>query len=757
MYICGLLNCANKDAGAAVIYSPERPGVSPRYVAISEERLARVKNSYFSPVRSIKYCLDAFGLESLDQIDYFVTDWIAERRFLNSNRAYRKLENDYIMSKLRIPASKLIIAESHHCAHAASAFYPSGFEEAAILIVDGVGSDMETISLYRGSGTKIEFIERSRFYGLGQLYTAISRKVLMLGTAEEGKTMGLAPYGRDKPGPILKINGRYRGLEIDYSKFLERLPETVIKQELPPCSDRAQVTNEYYSRIAFDVQDEIERALLHLADYACKKTGLRRLCMAGGVALNCVANNILLDKGVVDELFVQPASSDTGIPFGLALIGYHQFSRTKTKLQFPHAYTGRNYSVEEATSLFGHFKTPHRAASVTEVAQLIADGNVVGWFHGGSEYGPRALGHRSILADPRNPYIRDVLNAKVKHRELYRPFAPSVLAEHAEDYFDLGGRNSPFMLLAPQAKARARQEIPAVVHVDNTARVQTVTSASGAYHDLLNAFSKITGTPVLLNTSFNDNGEPIVETPLDALLCFMRTNIDYLCIEGQLVARVDILRERSALVARIDGFRDEQLLQNYRLALDCCCESYNGKEMVNYLLQESLKSKYYATEKALDDLEDQLTRWAEAGSTVAVITDSHHRKLLEKLREFKRKPPEVLIEIEDILEAAEGFDISCIAGAQCVLVFVFSACYALQNRLANAYLGQVYCPYSPYSRKLPGDLVVPAQDGSLSNYDDLELLSYEASRNKDWGGFFETARGRLAQQLDQPFDAKPVG
>jgi carbamoyltransferase len=732
MYICGFMNCANKDSGAAIIKAPTKPGEKMEYVAISEERLARVKNSYFSPVRSIKYCMDAFGLKSIEEIDYFAMDWLFEKRLLNSNRQYRKLENDYLMTKLRIPAEKIIYTESHHFAHATSCYYPSGFSEAAILIVDGLGSDMETVSLFHGKGEEIKLVDRAKYYGLGQLYTAITRKILGFSTAEEGKTMGLAPYGANYKGRIFDFQAEYNGLNIDYSRFMDRMPESGFHQDFPKCENQKDVTNEFFSRVAWEAQDEIEKGLMHLAKYAVEKTGCRTLCMAGGVALNCVTNSMILEHGIADRLFVQPASSDTGIPFGLALAGYYEKAKVKTPISFPTAFTSRPYPQSEVDQVLEQFNIPNRTVKPADVAPLIAESNVVGWYVGASEYGPRALGHRSILADPRNPNMRELMNVKVKHREKFRPFAPSVLEERAEDYFHMRGHTSPFMLLAPKVKDLAKTTIPSCVHIDDTARVQTVNpNQNPEYYELISAFHKITGVPVVMNTSFNDNGEPIIETPIDALLCFMRTNIDYLFLQGRLVEKKQIESRKAELLLALGKERDQRLEKQYRESIETTCSGYSPKEMKEYLQRETEKGKYYSNHKTFDDLEDCLTE-AE-GKKVVLILDHYHDKFLSchhHLLDRHKNVEKVLVKDEWI--SSQALLTQKMPDADLYVVLLYNSGIRLIDPLKKLLNKPVFTPYKGYSRKLKPTL---SQDKSNS-FEHLQKYSFEAQRRKDWDKFF---------------------
>lgn len=743
MIVCGIMNHGNHDSGACIMRWNPGAAAAPEWVAISEERLARVKWAYFSPIRSLVYCMDAFGIKDPGEIDWFVLDWRWARRLINTNPAYRKLETDYVLAKLNVPPDKIVFADSHHLAHAASAFYPSCFEEAAVLVVDGVGSDMETVSLYRGRGCELTLLERGRFYGPGLLYTMVTRHLLGFGTGEEGKTMGLAPFGRLAMGPILNCAGTYEGLDLDYSQFLDRLPERFIRQPgLVPCRDRKRVTDEYYARIAYDTQKETERAMLYLARYAAERTGSVNLCLAGGVALNCVANSVVLESGLFRNVFIQPAASDTGVPYGLALLGYHQFGKGTVR-GAAKVYTGISYPRAEILALLKKFRIRCRTTTNKQVARLLAQGRIVGWLTGGSEYGPRALGHRSILADPRDPGMKDLLNAKVKHREAYRPFAPSVLNEHAGECFELDVE-SPYMLLAPKVRPEAVKNIPAVVHVDQTARVQTVSERNcPVYYDLLRQFYRLTGVPVLLNTSFNDNDEPIVETPLDALLCFMRTKMDYLVLEGVLIDKRALSRRASSLTKKLSAYQDRLLLDQYAAGVDRCCRGYQVGEMVQYLTQEEIKGRYHADYSAMDRLEEKLWEWALQKRRVIVICDQEHLASLKGIKPYVQANVVQVLLTEDKRDAVSKMDLSPAQEADAVLICLYNMAFWVREKVQGLTRGEAYIPYLTYSKNLTRSAVVAGKTDQPSNLEGLTDVSNEGKRSKDWDKFFRRVKAGL--------------
>jgi carbamoyltransferase len=568
MLILGIHRDPYHSTGAAVLCED---GARLRVVAVSQERVDRIKHSHAYPDEAIDYCLKTVGAESVTDCDMVVADYIfrpdwrtfqhyqpyqppglysALRFHLSRVRRLRKITH-------RIPPNKVYFV-NHHLAHAYAAFCGSGFEEAAILVVDGHGSVapgvrvsagmrpgnemFETQSLFVGRKGKIELLEYSAKTGVGMMYEAFT-KFLGFGELEEGKTMGLAPYGAGVNGRHVEFRAEFTGMETDYSSLVDIFAPRgswVKPAGLTPCTRRGDQTNPYYSRIAWEVQNETESAMLHLARHARVTTGQRNLCLSGGVALNSVANYKILQAGLFDNIWIQPASSDSGIPLGCVLYGYYRLAGGRSPWSMEHAYLAREYSDEEIERAISEQAAHVRWSlngTARRTAELLAQGQIVGWLQGASEYGPRALGHRSILVDPRKAENRDILNARVKHREGFRPFAPAVLLERSEDYFDLSVP-SPFMLLVPPVRNSRRKEIPAVVHVDGTGRVQTVTRGQNdAFFDLVHAFHEITGVPVVLNTSFNLSGEPIVETPQDALRSFLSTQMDALVVGKFLVTK----------------------------------------------------------------------------------------------------------------------------------------------------------------------------------------------------------------------------
>jgi carbamoyltransferase len=631
VYILGVPNFANYESSTALLRIPRRGGEID-YVSIGEDRTTRLKHPYHFPLRGIDYCLRHFGLESLQQVDWIATDYARLPRWLNSGPGYRKLEHDYLKLNLRFPRERILILD-HHDAHAASCYYPSGFDEAGVLIVDGMGSELNTQSAYHFRGDSVTWSERGYDWGIGRLYSLVTGGILPYGPEKGyGKVMGLAPYGRNAPGPVLDFLGEQRGMRTDYSAFFTRFPISRLTQtQVPHCRDRAQVMDHPYPRAAYEVQEECERQLIAFARHIHEQTGTRRLCISGGVALNGRANYEILRQTPIKEIWVQPGCSDTGIPFGLALWAYYQkvarpAGDARASVSMRHAYCGSPYDAAQIDATLERYGVRHRPENIEQTAAWLADGKIVAVFEGASEYGPRALGHRSILADPRREEMKDRLNTSVKFREPYRPYAPVVLREHVNEYFELDC-DSPFMLIVADVRKEKRAVIPSVTHVDGTARVQTVTRAdNGRYYELLEAFYRHTGVPVLLNTSFNVNREPIVETPIDALICAFGTSIDYLILEGRVIECAPY--RDTKLVERMEADRKAHLDAEYRRLTAKYLHQYNREEMERYLQEENRIADWYRDYRAKYELEKLMDRWRAERRRVLVIGTPAHTKCL---------------------------------------------------------------------------------------------------------------------------------
>ncbi|PZD96825.1 carbamoyltransferase [Paenibacillus sambharensis] len=505
---------------------------------IEEERVTRAKHSLHLGVsmrhcRAAGYCLDASGL-TIDDMDEIIGSDIIEPAYYSKYAGRITLMN-------------------HHLAHAASAYYPSSFEEAAVLVADGRGSQeeggsrKETFSFYYGRGKELVLLDR--IYGeeadsdiansLGKFYEEATAAI-GFGFLEDGKTMGLAPYGTGRY--VAAFSQLY---ELDSLGRFRQTPAQLahMRSFIAEVCGREGEGDQARRDVAYAVQYHTEQAWIAACRYLHRLTGAENLCLAGGVALNSVANEKLLRFTPFKRIFVQPASGDAGTAIGSALYAHYRHKdniRTADPRPFS-PYLGRTYSTDECTRALAAHATRLNITKPANIydtaARLLSEGSIIGWFSGRSEIGPRALGNRSILADPRQADMKDILNRRVKHREPFRPFAPIVLEERQEEYFALR-HPSYYMLLVPEIIPSRQSDIPSVTHYDGTGRVQTVNSSlNPQLYQLVKAFDALTGTPVLLNTSFNDNGEPIVESPEDAVACFLRIDLDYLVIGDYLVQK----------------------------------------------------------------------------------------------------------------------------------------------------------------------------------------------------------------------------
>jgi carbamoyltransferase len=559
--------------------------------AAQEERFTRKKHDASFPRNAVNYCLEAAGvkLADIDHIAFYDKPFLKFERLLETYIALapqgfrsfqmaiplwlkeKLFQKSLLRKKLKefdeeIAADKLLFTE-HHLSHAASAFFPSPFEKAVVLTMDGVG-EWATTSAAIGEGNRLEIFQEIHFpHSLGLLYSAATYYTGFKVNSGEYKVMGLAPYGEPKYAKLildnlidLKPDGSFR-LDMsyfDYCTGLTMTNERFAKLFGAPVRTPDKLLTPFHMDVAASIQAVLDEAVLRLTRSLAAKTGARNLCLAGGVALNCVANGKVLRDGKFDSIWIQPAAGDAGGAVGAALAGYHQFKgqpRTVGNTDgMSGAFLGPEFSQAEIeqrlTAAGAHFTVLDEAAMVETTAKALADQLAVGWFQGRMEFGPRSLGARSILGDARSPAMQRNLNLKVKYRESFRPFAPAVLREDVADWFELDS-DSPYMLVVAdvrQDKRRtmteaeqalfgidklniSRSEIPAVTHIDYSARIQTVSGATNPlFHRLLTRFKALTGCPVLVNTSFNVRGEPIVCTPEDAFRCFMGNELDLLVV-----------------------------------------------------------------------------------------------------------------------------------------------------------------------------------------------------------------------------------
>lgn len=592
------------DSAAAIIHGEQI------LAAAQEERFTRKKHYAGFPAEAVKFCLEesGFRISELDAIVFYDKPLLKFERLLETYYAFapkgfnqfrtsmpvwldekmlikRKIfENLSEIEKYDKNEVKLLFPE-HHVSHAASAFYPSPFEKSAILTIDGVG-EWATTTICRGEGKKIEILKEMRFpHSVGLFYSACTYYLGFRVNSGEYKLMGLAPYGIPEADQtkdfIQKLKDHVITVHDDgsvwlnqeyfkYSTGLKMIDEKKWEDLFGfPVVEPDGDVNQSHSNFAYATQKVTEEAVLMMAEEAKRITGLDNLCMAGGVALNCVANGRLLKSGLFKDIFIQPAAGDAGGALGAAQAANHiYFDQPRTvnagKDKMKGAYLGPYFSDKEVVrDLKRHKAIYHKIENFADLcnktASILSEGNVVGWFQGKMEFGPRALGNRSILGDARNREMQKKLNLKIKYREGFRPFAPSVLEEESKNYFDIQSE-SPYMLLIAEVKEARRKQLPdnyyelgmwerlyfersdvqSITHLDFTARIQTVHKETNPrYHQLIDTFKNKTGYGLLVNTSFNVRGEPIVCSPEDAYKCFMRTEMDYLVINDYFLVKTE--------------------------------------------------------------------------------------------------------------------------------------------------------------------------------------------------------------------------
>jgi len=559
MYVLGI-SCFYHDAAACLIKDGEV------LAAAEEERFTRKKHDADLPRNAIEYCLRVAGItvDQLDAVGFYEKPLLKFERILQS--ALQSFPQSWGMFTKAMPVwfkQKLWIQTEiesalgkkvpiyfidHHLSHAASAFLVSPFEEAAILTFDGVGEWTTTAYGY-GKGTEIELTKEIKYpHSLGLLYSTFTAHAGFEVNEGEYKLMGLAAYGQPtyyqqvRDMVDLRDDGSFQ-LDMSYFAYhysLHSMSDKFIEVFGPPRSPESPMEDRY-ANIAASIQKVTEEIMLAGARAIRQATGSDYLCMAGGVALNCVANGRILREAGFKDIWIQPAAGDAGGALGVAAFLYHKISGQPRSYVMRNAYLGPAYSNDEIKRFLQSEGIAYQELSdadlVKTVGRLLAENNVIGWYQGRMEFGPRALGSRSILANASHPEMKDILNEKIKHREQFRPFAPAVLLEETPNYFALDAQHeSPYMLLVADVLPQYRALLPAITHVDGTARLQTVTAEeNGLYYQVIREFFGHTGVPVIVNTSFNVRGEPIVNTPGEAYNCFSHTDMDYLVLGNCLV------------------------------------------------------------------------------------------------------------------------------------------------------------------------------------------------------------------------------
>ncbi len=574
MYILGL-NAFHGDSSACILKDGKI------IVALEEERIRRIKHWAGFPIEAIKYCLKDAGI-SIQDIDYITISrdpsanvFKKIKHTLKNKVSFSAILDRYTNSK-KVKSVKTILAEElgiaevaikaeihnieHHRSHLASAFFASPFNESAIVSIDGFG-DFTSTMLAVGKGNQIKVLDTVHFpHSIGIFYTSFTQYLGFPKYGDEYKVMGLAPYGKpiyvDKLKDVIKFteNGLFE-LNLNYFKHhkdgvkmsweggepnIESIYSEYMVEKFGPVRKKEDELTQYHKDIAASVQRVCEELIFHILNHLQKQTGLENICIAGGVAQNSVANGKILQHTTFKNVYIPSAGHDAGTSMGSALYLYNHILKQNRVAPVYTASLGSHYSEEEIENYLKSKNVSYKKYSDAElydkVTDCIINAGVVGWFQGRAEFGPRALGHRSIIADPRRADAKEILNLKIKRRESFRPFAPSILKEAVSDYF-VNADSVPFMEKVYVIKEEMRSKIPAVTHVDGTGRLQSVDETTESkYHALISVFNKKTGVPILLNTSFNEN-EPIVNSPANALDCFLRTKMDMLVIENYIVSR----------------------------------------------------------------------------------------------------------------------------------------------------------------------------------------------------------------------------
>ncbi len=574
MYILGL-NAFHGDSSACILKDGEI------IVALEEERIRRIKHWAGFPIEAIKYCLKDAGI-TIKDIDHVTisrdpsANVLRKIRHTLKNKVSLSAILDRYTNSKKVKSVKAMLAEAfdvpeseikaeihnveHHRSHLASAFFASPFEESAIVSIDGFG-DFTSTMIATGKDNQIEVLDAVHFpHSAGIFYTSFTQYLGFPKYGDEYKIMGLAPYGKPlyvdklKDVIIFKDNGLFElnlnyfthhknGVKMSWESGepdIESIFSNYMVEKFGPARKREDELTQYHKDLAASVQRMCEELIFHVLNHLQKRTGLENLCIAGGVAQNSVANGKVLQNTTFKNVYIPSAGHDAGTSMGSALYLYNHVLKQKRAAPVYTAALGSHFTGEEIEAYLKSqnvtFKKYSDPELYDQVTDCIINGGVVGWFQGRAEFGPRALGHRSIIADPRRADAKEILNLKIKRRESFRPFAPSILKEAVSDYF-MNADSVPFMEKVYVIKEEMRAKIPAVTHVDGTGRLQSVDSKTEPkYHALISAFNKKTGVPILLNTSFNEN-EPIVNTPANALDCFLRTKMDLLVLENYIVSR----------------------------------------------------------------------------------------------------------------------------------------------------------------------------------------------------------------------------
>lgn len=558
--------------------------------AIEEERLNRIKHSNKFPVNSLRFCLDRRGVrpQDIDCFAFYATEEycnsLLARIFLNRSEMKQQLDARTVMHQLlqqelgcAIDPARLTFVR-HHIAHAVSAYALSGFDRSLVVAIDGYGDFLSGL-VAAGEGGRLKELETfPQSKSLGVMYLDVIQ-FLGYGSFDEYKVMGLAPYGNPSSYRSIMSSFYELGSDGSYELYLDRIAAGLLNKV--QVRKKGQPFTQQHMDLAASLQEALENIALHILSHRRRVLGLRNLCLAGGVAHNCTMNGKILNSGLFDQIFVQPAAHDAGCALGAALLVCGQENRLVKPAQMKHVFWGTDLAETDVGAELGKWSAfldfEKCDDVVSKTAQLIAQGSVIGWIQGRSEFGPRALGNRSILADSRPAENKSRINKMVKKREAYRPFAPSILEEELREYFEVpaGTDSLPFMIFVVDVRDDKRSLLGAITHVDGTARVQTVSRETNAkYWQLIKAFKDITGVPVLLNTSFNNNAEPIVDSVEDAIVSYLTTGLDYLVVGDYIaVKRQSTWEDQAARLISLPRYTQLHQTKHYagsdHLVLSC--------------------------------------------------------------------------------------------------------------------------------------------------------------------------------------------
>lgn len=603
--------------------------------AVEEERLNRIKHTDKFPINAMRFVLRQNGLQlqDLDQVCYY---GLPEYIFDGGESVSLSGKIQGVVQEAfgcMIDEKKLYFVH-HHLAHAVSAFHMSGFDKSLVLSIDGQGDGISGMVL-NADGKKMDVLEKYSVPDSLGIYYLNVIDVLGYKQFDEYKVMGLAPYGN--PAAYRDLFKSFYSLlpEGQYSIDLKKVKKCYL---LTPRRKKDEPFNQIHKDIAAALQESVEETVMHILRHYREKYNHTKLCMVGGVAHNCSMNGKILYSGLFEDVFVQPASHDAGCAVGAALYRYHELNPQAPFAKLEHVFwgtpTGENDSILKTLECWKDFINYEKVAHITrKAAQLLADGAVIGWVRGKSEFGPRALGNRSIIADPRPPENKDIINAMVKKREAYRPFAPSILEEYAEDYYDLPfkTRQFPYMIFVVKVKEDKQEILGAVTHVDGTARIQTVSRQTNpGYWELIDEFRKITGIPVVLNTSFNNNAEPIVDSVNDALVCFYTTKLNYLVVGDYLISKKEVDDLSHLTLVPSVPMHNILVQTNKFISLNESTKIYEIKNNFDNGYQASVSPGVF---HILNRVNGKLTL-ADLMEKTGVTGDEEQRKLLDEIRDL---------------------------------------------------------------------------------------------------------------------------